>query len=206
LVDQYLLYVEAARGRLDLVADYLVMAAWLALLKSKLLLPKAERIEAAPDPDDLATLLRRKLIRLEEVRAAAERLGALPQMGRDVFAFGAPIEVATDTRLAWTAELHDLLTAYCAARSRTIRVRHKVTPRSAYALDAARRRLEEQLEALQDWSRIETLAPRFGSDGPPPASCVASLFGAALELVRDQKLEARQQDQNLPLMLRRRRA
>lgn len=207
LVDQYLAFVEAAKGKLDLAAEYLVMASWLTLLKSRLLLPKPERPKEEPDPEAIGEALRRKLMRLAEARAAGAALWALPQLGRDVFQNGAPAPVALETRPAWRAGLHDLLSAYCAGRSRGFKPSHKISPRRVYTLEAARRRLEESLAALEEWRPIVALRPPAdgGPDAPSPKSYVASLLGAALELVRDQKLEARQAEQGAPLMLRARR-
>lgn len=206
LVDQYLTFIEDVRTRIDLAAEYLVMAAWLTLLKSRLLLPKPERPVDEPDPEAIAAHLALKLQRLAEAKAAASKLGALAQLDRDVFLNGAPQAVAITRELQWTASLHDMLSAYTSGRSRRIRVDHRIVPRRVYTLEAARHRLEEMLENLDDWRPIGALQPRRdrGPDAPEPQSYVASLFGAALELVRDQKLEVRQADQNAPLYLKRR--
>ena len=208
LVDQYVAFVEAARARIDLAAEYLVMAAWLTLLKSRLLLPKPERPGDEPDPEQVAAHLHLRLQHLAQARAQAARLGNLMQLDRDVFLNGAPQPIAVTKQLQWTATLHDLLSAYCDGRTRHIRVRHRITPRRVYTLEAARQRLENLLENMDDWRPIGALQPPRdrGPEAPEPASYVASLFGAALELVRDQKLEARQDDQFAPLYLRRRAA
>lgn len=206
LVDQYLAFIEAARARIDLAAEYLVMASWLTLLKSRLLLPKPERPVDEPDPEAIAAHLALKLQRLAEAKAAAAKLGALAQLDRDVFLNGAPQPVAVTRELRWTASLHDILSAYTSGRARRIRVDHRIAPRRVYTLEAARTRLEHMLAELDDWRPIGSLQPRreTGPNAPEPASYVASLFGAALELVRDQKMEARQADQHAPLYLRRR--
>lgn len=206
LVDQYLAFIEDVRARIDLAAEYLVMAAWLTLLKSRLLLPKPERPVDEPDPEAIAAHLSLKLQRLAEARAAAAKLGALAQLDRDVFLNGSPQPIAITRELQWTASLHDMLSAYTSSRTRRIRVDHRIAPRRVYTLEAARHRLEEMLANLDDWRPIGALQPRRerGPDAPEPQSYVASLFGAALELVRDQKLEARQADQNAPLYLKRR--
>lgn len=206
LVDQYLAFIEDVRARIDLAAEYLVMASWLTLLKSRLLLPKPERPSEEPDPEAVAAHLTLKLQRLAEAKAAAARLGALAQLDRDVFLNGAPQPIAITRELQWTASLHDMLAAYTAGRTRRIRIDHRIEPRRVYTLEAARHRLEQMLEDLDDWRPIGALQPRRerGPDAPEPQSYVASLFGAALELVRDQKLEARQADQHAPLYLKRR--
>lgn len=206
LVDQYLAFIESARGRIDLAAEYLVMAAWLTLLKSRLLLPRPERPADEPDPEAIAAHLQARLQRLAEARANAARLGALMQLDRDVFLNAAPQPIAVTMQLEWTASLHDLLHAYCASRTHHIRAHHRVAAPRVYTLESARHRLEMLLAELDDWRPIGALQPRraAGPDAPPPSSYVASLLGAALELVRDQKLEARQDDQFAPLFLRRR--
>ena len=207
LVDQYLAFVDAARGRIDLAAEYLVMAAWLTLLKSRLLLPKPEKASDEPDAEQIAAHLQRRLQHLATARAQAARLGNLMQLDRDVFLNGAPQPIAVTTQLQWTASLHDLLSAYCDGRTRHIRVRHRIAPRRVYTLEAARLRLETLLETMTEWRPIGALQPPRDSGplAPEPGSYVASLFGAALELVRDQRLEARQDHQFEPLYLRRRR-
>lgn len=206
LVDQYLAFIDAMRGRIDLAAEYLVMAAWLTLLKSRLLLPRPERPSDEPDPEAIAAHLQQRLRNLADARANAARLGALMQLDRDVFLNAMPQPIAVTRRLEWTATLHDLLGAYCAGRTHHIRSSHKVAAPRVYSLEAARRRLETLLADLDDWRPIGALQPRraFGAEALAPSSYVASLFGAALELVRDQKLEARQDDQFAPLYLRRR--
>ena len=208
LVDQYVAFVEAARARIDLAAEYLVMAAWLTLLKSRLLLPKPERPSDEPDPEQIAAHLQLRLQHLAQARAQAARLSNLMQLDRDVFLNGAPQPIAVTTQLQWTASLHDLLSAYCDGRTRHIRVKHHIAPRRVYTLEAARLRLETLLQDMHEWRPIGALQPRRdrGPEAPAPASYVASLFGAALELVRDQTLEARQDDQFAPLYLRRRAA
>lgn len=206
LVDQYIAFVDAARARIDLAAEYLVMAAWLTLLKSRLLLPKPERPTDEPDPEQIAAHLQKRLQRLAEARSQAARLGNLMQLDRDVFLNGAPQHVAVTTELQWTASLHDLLSSYCDGRTRHIRTKHHIAPRRVYTLEAARHRLESLLANMDDWRPIGALQPRRdrGPEAPEPASYVSSLFGAALELVRDQKMDARQDDQFAPLFLRRR--
>ena len=206
LVDQYVAFVEAARARIDLAAEYLVMAAWLTLLKSRLLLPRPERPSDEPDPEQVAAHLQLRLQHLARARAQAARLSNLMQLDRDVFLNWASQPIAVTTQLEWTATLHDLLSAYCDGRTRHIRVRHRIAPRRVYTLETARQRLENLLENMDDWRPIGALQPPRdrGPEAPEPGSYVASLFGAALELVRDQKLEARQDDQFAPLYLRRR--
>lgn len=207
LCDQYLLYIEAAKAQqIELAGDYLVMAAWLSLLKSRLLLPKPPVDDDAPLTEaELAAALARKLGRLEAARAAAAQLHALPQLGRDVFLTGAARDVAVERRPEWTGDLVDLLKAYGAQRMKGLKKRaYAARPRKAYALDAARTRLETLMPDLRDWRPIEALPPKAegGVDAPEPASYLASVFGAALELVRDGRLEARQDGPFEALFLR----
>lgn len=197
LADQYLDFIARARSeRIDLAADYLVMAAWLTFLKSRLLLPKTEKESDEPDAAELEAHLRRRLEHLARARAAAERLWAMPQLGRDVFLFGQPQPVAITREPVWQANLYDLLGAYGAHWTRVLAHRaHDVRPRTTYPIEAARKRLETLLaQSLDEWKPIERLAPHpeRSENAPTPSSYVASLLGAALELARDGKLEMRQ--------------
>ncbi len=206
LADQYLDFVAAAaRDRIDLAADYLVMAAWLAYLKSRLLAAKPEAPETPPSEDELAMALRRRLERLAAARAAAERLFALPQMGRDVFAFGRAQSIAFSSIPDWRCSLHTLLATYGAHAYKAGPRVHAVPPRRAYPLDEARKRLESVLEtAVSDWLDLETLAPAAapGEGAHAPQSYRASLLGAALELARDGRLELRQAAPFAPLFVK----
>jgi segregation and condensation protein A len=206
LADQYLAFLSSATAlRIDIAGDYLVMAAWLALLKARLLLPKAARNPDEPDEDALRAHLAQKLQRLEAARAAAKALWALDQVDRDVFLNPRPQAIALTKTPAWTADLMGLLNAYGAQRAKGLARRsYAARPRQAYALEAARRRLEALMPDLFDWRPLETLSPRPvpGAGAPTPASVLASLFGAALELVRDGRLEADQKGAFAPLFLR----
>jgi segregation and condensation protein A len=207
LADQYLTFINEARAqRIDLAADYLVMAAWLTFLKSRLLLPKPEKADDEPDAETLEAHLRKRLEHLAQARAAAERLWAMPQLNRDVFLFGKPKPVAITRAPVWQASLYDLLGAYGAHWTRVLAHKaHDVRPRAAYPIEAARKRLETLLERqLDEWRTIERLAPPadHGENAPSPASYIASLLGAALELARDGKLEMRQAEAFSPLYLK----
>ncbi|MGE3302176.1 MAG: ScpA family protein [Hyphomonadaceae bacterium] len=207
LADQYLAFIAEARAkRIDLAADYLVMAAWLAWLKSRLLLPKPELPAEEPDPAALEASLRARLAHLQNARSLAQRLWDMPQLGRDVFLFGRPQAVAITREPVWQASLYELLSAYGAQWTRVLAHRaHNVRPRPAYPIEDARRRLEHLLDThLKDWRPIETLAPggAQGPEAPPPASFVASLLGASLELARDGKVDLRQSGPFAPLYLK----
>ena len=211
LADQYLEFIIEARAkRIDLAADYLVMAAWLALLKSRLLLPKPEKHEDEPDAAEMEAHLRKRLAQLQRARAAAERLWAMPQLGRETFLFGAPQAVAITRAPVWRDNIYDLLSAYGSHWTRKLaHSAHVARPRQAYPIEAARKRLEHLLERqMQEWRAIGDLTPpaadgaEEGDQTPPKASYVASLLGAALELARDGKLQMRQGEPFSPLYLK----
>jgi segregation and condensation protein A len=204
LADQYLAYIAAHAGRMDLAAEYLVMAAWLAYLKSRLIIPHPQITPEEPDPHELAAALKLKLMRLKEARAAAKRLMQMPQLGRDFFLFGDPKPIAVTRETAWKAELLDLLTAYCREAGKHVRREHKLKPRRAYPLAEARRRLEKILAEIEEWRPIEAVIPpaETGAEAPPPASYLASTFGAALEIAREGKVELKQEKAFAPLLLR----
>lgn len=206
IADQYLAFIAQAQTQnMELAGDYLVMAAWLALLKSRLLIPKAELAPEEPDPSQLEAALRQRLMNLAQARAAAKRLEALPQLGRDVFLFGQPQQTVLTTTTTWRAELYDLLNAYCAERAKSVRKRaYRTFVRRAYPLETARKTLERALARLEEWRAIDALTPatEAGPDAPPPESYLASTFGAALELARERKVELKQAEAFAPLFVR----
>ena len=206
IADQYLAFIAEARARnMEIAADYLVMAAWLALLKSRLLIPKPQVPDDEPDPVQLAAALRLKLMRLEQARAAAKRLEERPQLGRDVFLNGQPQPTVLTKRTAWRADLYELLNAYCAERAKTVRKRaYRTQVRRAFPLETARKKLEQALERLAEWRPIDAVAPPAepGPDAPPRESYLASTFGAALELAREGKMELKQAEAFAPLFVR----
>lgn len=206
IADQYLGFIAAARAaNMELAGDYLVMAAWLILLKSRLLIPKPQAAVDEPDPAALEAALRKKLQHLAAARAAAALLEATPQLGRDVFLNGQPQATVLTKTVAWRVDLYELLTAYCAERSKSVRKRaYRTLVRRAYPLEAARKRLEASLAMLAEWRPIETVAPppETGADAPPAESYLASTFGAALELAREGRAELRQIEAFAPLFVR----
>ncbi len=205
IADQYLAFIDSARAdNMELAGDYLVMAAWLALLKSRLLIPKQRIEDDEPSPDDLAAALRLKLLRLQQARANAELLRALPQLNSDFFVNAAPQPFAVTRKTKWQAEIYDLLSSYCADRTRTLRRVHRPRPRQAYPLAEARKRLERILDEIRDWRPIQEVTPKgdIGPEAPPPASYLASMLGASLELAREGKVEMRQAEAFAPLFLR----
>ncbi len=206
IADQYLGFIETARAHnMEIAGDYLVMAAWLALLKSRLLIPKPQLSADEPDPLQLEAALRQKLMNLAIARAAAKKLEEQPQLNRDVFLNGQPRPTVLTKNVVWRADLYELLNAYCAERSKSIRKRaYRTFVRRAYPLETARKRLEQALTKLEEWRSIDAVvqATESGPDAPPPESYLASTFGAALELARESKLELRQAEAFAPLFVR----
>jgi segregation and condensation protein A len=200
LTEQYLAFIEGARElRLELAADYLVMAAWLAYLKSALLLPR----EAQPDPspEDMALRLQLRLQRLNAMREAGARLIARDRIGRDVFVRARPEGLSTVRSARWQASLFELIQAYGQVRARTQPAVHKVATRPVMTLDAAIQRVGKLVGAAFDWTRLEAFLPP-DQDAPMARSALASSFVAALELARQGRLEIRQEAIFAPIFLR----
>ncbi len=200
LVEQYLAYVERARTlQLELAADYLVMAAWLAYLKSALLLPRDPEVE--PDPEELALRLQLRLERLAAMREAGARLMARDRLGRDVFRRPAPDGLRTIRKARWSAEIYDLISAYGRISARTRPVMHVVQDRQVMTLEAAIARISALLGTAIDWSMLHRFLPD-DADGAFRRSALASSFLAALELARQGRVELRQDGTFAPLYLR----
>ena len=206
LADQYLAFVrEARRLRFSLAADYLVMAAWLAWLKSRLLLPRPDRGPGEEIPaDEAAQQLAFRLARLDAMRKAAESLLGGPVLQRDVFGRGDPEEakIVSSSRIA--GDLYELMEAYVSQRKRDVRRRYAPAPPQAYPLEEARERLRGLLPELQRWTPLTGVAPMAATGGPSRASFVASTLSATLEFVREGDLEARQLEHFSEIYLRRR--
>lgn len=206
LADQYLAFVEEARRlRLELAADYLVMAAWLAFLKSRLLIPDNEQL-VGPSAEDMAAALALRLKRLEAIRQAAEQLVARPQLDRDVFGRGAPEPIVDIKQPRWTATLYDLLSAYAAQRSKSALSRVRFARRSVWSLAEARGRLERFVGAAQDWSRLDHYLLSFITEPELQATVFASSLAAALEMVREGLIDVHQRTAFAPIYLRKRAA
>lgn len=204
LADQYLAFVhEARRAHFSLAADYLVMAAWLAYLKSRLLLPKPQAKSAEPEPEEMAAALAFRLAKLDAMRKASDALADRPQLGRDVFARGDPGEVTITSRTRFEGDLYGLIQAYIVQRQRGAARHYRPPPSVAYPLEDARRSLRGKLPELGAWTALEAVAPRGGGpDGATRASCIASTLAAGLELVKEGALEARQLEAFADLYLR----
>jgi segregation and condensation protein A len=201
LVEQYLAYIQQARAlKLEIAADYLVMAAWLAYLKSALLLPREEQPE--PDALDLAERLRWRLQRLEAMRDAADRLLRRDLLGRDVFSRGSPEGLRTIRNSAWDASLYALLSAYGTLNQRPRATAWTPHDRGAIcALEDALQRLSSLIGRALDWTELKTFLPDL-ADGALARSTLASSFVAALELTRTGAAELTQAAPFGPLMLR----
>ncbi len=200
LVDQYIGYIERAEAmRLELAADYLVMAAWLAYLKSSLLLPREEQED--PSAEELALRLQLRLQRLGAMREAAARLLARDRLGRDVFMRGAPEGLRVDRKNRWQCEWFDLVQAYGQVKARTAPVVHMVRDRMVMTLESALARVSAMLGVTLDWMEIQDFLPPH-ADARLRRSALASSFVAALELARLGKAELAQDVAFGPLMLR----
>ena len=185
LADQYLAFVEAARKmRLELAADYLVMAAWLAYLKSRLLLPDPHPAEGF-SAEDMANALAQRLRRLEAIRQVAEQLIGRPQLGRDVFERGLPEPIEEIKRPDWSATLYDLLSAYATRRQTQARSFVRVPKRTVWSLAEAREALERLIGQSMDWSPLDQYLIAYLVEPSMRATVLASSFAAALELIRE---------------------
>ncbi|MBW8813922.1 MAG: segregation/condensation protein A [Caulobacterales bacterium] len=205
LAEQYLAFVhEARRRRFSLAADYLVMAAWLAYLKSRLLLPKPDRPKAEEPPaEEMAARLAFRLAKLEAMRVASEALRTGPQLGREVFVRGDPeaIRVIPSGRIE--GDLYALMDAYIGQRRKEASRHYQPAAPQAYPLEDARDRLRRLLPDLERWTPLAGVAP-LGSPaaGPSRASYVASTLSASLELIKEGALEARQLEAFADIYLR----
>ena len=201
LVDQYLGYIERAEAlRLELAADYLVMAAWLAYLKSALLLPREEQED--PSPEELALRLQLRLQRLGAMRDAAARLMARDRIGRDVFLRASPEGLRIDRKHKWTCDWFSLVQAYGQVKARTAPAIHIVRERPVMTLESALERVSAMLGVTLNWMRLEEFLPPH-AEPRLRRSALASSFVAALELARLGKAELAQDDAFGPLRLRR---
>lgn len=205
LAEQYLEFVEEARSlRIELAADYLVMAAWLAFLKSRLLLPKPAA-DDEPSGEELAAALAFRLERLAGMRRAAAELMGRDQLGRDFFARGTPETVAVERQTAWTATLADLLKAYARVTTRAEYRPLAFDQRDVFSVDDALERLRAVIGATADWSRLAAFLPNaWRSEPERRRSAVASTFSAMLELAKLGEIEIRQETVFAPIFLRRR--
>ncbi|MBK8631130.1 MAG: segregation/condensation protein A [Sphingomonadales bacterium] len=200
LVEQYLSFIDNAKAlKLEIAADYLVMAAWLAYLKSCLLLPREPHVE--PSPEELALRLQLRLERLNAMRESGARLMARDRLGRDVFARGAPDGLRVVRKANWDVSLFDLMQAYGQIKARSQPVFHIVHRRHVMTLDEAIERVARLVGSLVSWTEIRAFLPE--TDDPVfRKSALASSFLAMLELARQGRLELDQAEAFAPLMVR----
>jgi segregation and condensation protein A len=205
LVDQFLALMEGARRvRLELAAEWLVMAAWLAWLKSRLLLPEAERGSEDEDPVAAAERLTERLAELDRMRAAAIWLGRRAQLGRETFARGAPESLRVEDRSGIAADLPSLLRAYATARRRAAASRpFTPKPRKLWSVAEALARLQSLLGAGPSWAELRGFLPEGLLSPLDTRAAVAATLIAALEAARSGELELRQDEAFAPVLLRR---
>jgi segregation and condensation protein A len=205
LAQQYLDFIaEARRLRLEIAADYLVMAAWLAFLKSKLLLPAEKAEEGEPTGAELAALLAFRLKRLHAMREVSAHLMTRKRLGRDVFARGAPEPMRITRKSTYEANVYDLLKAYSQQRQRTAIRTWQIRQRTVWSLKEARAELERLLGIACDWAPLDQLLAEFLVEPELRKTALASSFTATLEMTREGALEIRQAKSFAPLMIRRR--
>jgi segregation and condensation protein A len=202
LADQYLKFVEKVREmRLEVAADYLVMAAWLAYLKSKLLIPR-QADDEGQSGEELAAVLQFRLKRLEAMREAAARLVNRNRLGRDVFQRGMPEAVVLEKRNEYSATLYDLLTAYATQRQRHAITNVRIAKRGVWSLKEARDILMRLIGTFKDWTALDSFLIDYLTSPQERQTAIASSFAASLELVREGTVEVRQHEAFAPLYLR----
>ena len=208
LAEQYIAFIKTAQDlRIELAADYLVMASWLAYLKSRLILPSDKPENETPETQELAAMLAFRLERLDAMRRAVDGLQRLPRTGETVMVRGAPEGVRSRTSPLWEAEVFDLLKAYGKSRARSAFKHHKLPRPKVLTMDEARNRLQRAMSAvgvdLSDWTSMESLIELDGLDADVPQSSVqASSLLAGLELAKEGTIELRQSSAFQPIYLR----
>lgn len=209
LVEQYLTFInEAQRLKLEIAGDYLVMAAWLAFLKSRLLLPKEKTEDGQETAEEMAQKLSFRLARLEAMRNAMAHLMTRKRLGRDVFPRGMPEGVKTVRDTEWTAQIYDLLKAYADQRRRTVKISHVVKARKVWSIKDARTRLEKLVgQTTGLWTQLDLFMHHYLPETAPAEeqkTVVASSFGATLEMAREGYVELQQEAPFAPLFVRKR--
>ena len=202
LAQQYLAFVEKAKKlRIELAADYLVMAAWLAYLKSRLLLPDPEP-EQNDEIIDMTDALRYQLLRLEAMQQAAKRLQSLPKLGQARFVRGAPEQFASSSESVWTASLYDLLACYGDIQSSGEAETLTIAATRLYSVEEAAKRLRHLISSMSDWTVLQHFLPPNLSKPMDLRSATASHFVASLELAREGVLRLRQDSHFAPIYLK----
>lgn len=203
LAEQYLEFIEEVRKvRIELAADYLVMAAWLAFLKSKLLLPEVEEEGDGLTGEELAAQLAFRLQRLEAMREAGNKLVNRNRLGRDFFQRGDPEHIIVDRTNEYKASLYDLLTAYAAQRQRQSVSHVSIARREVWSLADAREALTRLVGKLSDWTPLDSFLIQYAPNKEMRISALASSFAASLEMVREGTLEIRQDAAFAPIYLK----
>ncbi|MBK4216442.1 segregation/condensation protein A [Paracoccus caeni] len=203
LAEQYLQFVEQARAlRIELAADYLVMAAWLAFLKSRLLLPPDPEAEG-PSAEDMAAHLAFQLERLQAMRQSATRLMGRDRLGISRFQRGAPETVARKRRTEWQAGLIDLMRAYARLKTKDEFRPYAFDRQDIFTMEQALDRMRRLIGFAGDWTELSDFLPNgWEADGTRRRSATAATFAASLELARQGKLEIRQSDTFAPISFR----
>ncbi len=202
LAEQYLAYIASARKlRLEIAADYLVMAAWLAYLKSRLLLP--DEPEEEPNSAAMAEALKFQLLRLEAMQKASAALLDLPQLGSDFFMRGCPEPMEITERPIYYLPLYDLLSALGAPQRRRKPETYDIKPTKLYSIEDSLRRMRRLLGGLPEWGALQGFLPSLKDHDPLEAkSALASTFSAVLEMVKAGELEVQQAETFAPIYLR----
>jgi segregation and condensation protein A len=205
LAEQYLRFIETARDlRIELAADYLVMAAWLAFLKSRLLLPP-DPTDDGPTGEDLAAHLAFQLERLQAMREVAARLMGRDQKGRDFFVRGVPEGVERVRKVRYTATLLDLMQAYARIRTRDDFRPYVMDRHNILTMEQALDRMRHLIGFAGDWTDLASYLPDgWGADPVRRRSATAATFAASLELAKEGRIELRQGDMFTPIQIRRR--
>ena len=203
LAEQYLKFIDDAQDlRIELAADYLVMAAWLAFLKSRLLLPP-DPTEEGPSGEELAAHLAYQLERLSAMRDAAAKLMARDQRGRDFFVRGLPEDVTRIRRVTYTASLMDLMQAYARTRTKDEFRPFVLDRKSVMTLEQALERMRGLIGYAGDWTGLESYLPEgWQTDPTKRRSATAANFAASLELAKQGQIEIRQGEMFSPIQIR----
>ena len=207
LAEQYLRYIaEARKLRIEVAADYLVMAAWLAFLKSRLLLPVVEQPKDEQDPVAMAEALKFQLLRLEAMQKAALRIQDRPQLGSDIFLRGIPEPIEVTEKPIYYLPIQDLLAAIAAPSRRRKPDSYSIARTRLYSLEESVSRLRHLLGAMPSWDSLQSYLPAVveADEVMEVRSALASTFAATLELVKNGELELRQDGAFAPIYMRRR--
>lgn len=203
LAEQYIAFIaQARRVRLEIAADYLVMAAWLAYLKSRLLLPTPSEARGEPTAAEMAAALAFQLQRLQAMQDAGARLMARPQLGKEVFSRGAPEGIRVVQKPVYNVTLYELLKAYGEQRMRKQNSLLRILPTELYSMEVALERLSSLLGRMPEWSTLQSFLPPELAGGVIARSALAAMFSAGLELVRSGRLQLRQDRTFGPIFIR----